>query len=187
MLHTGGLVPLYPLTEGLTQRPFRRLMKRLVDGWAGLIDDPLPGGVREERALLPLPEAIRGAHFPETQEEQAAAPRRLVFDDFFLLEVGLAIRRHREGRRRGLAMNPPGALVRRLRASLSYTLTAGQGRAWGEMRTDTAEPYPMSRLLQGDVGSGKTVVAALAILTAIESGYQAALMAPTEILAAQHF
>ncbi|MBF8287095.1 MAG: ATP-dependent DNA helicase RecG [Candidatus Rokubacteria bacterium] len=186
MLHTGRLVPVYPLTEGLTQRPFRRLMKRLVDGWADQIDDPLPDRVREGRALSPLPQAIRGAHFPETQEEQAAAHRRLVFDDFFLLEVGLAIRRHREGRRRGLAMNPPGALVRRLRASLPYTLTAAQERVWGEIRTDMAEPYPMSRLLQGDVGSGKTVVAALAILTAIESGYQAALMAPTEILAEQH-
>ena len=186
MLHTGRLVPVYPLTEGLTQRPLRRLMKRLVDGWADQLDDPLPERVRVGRALLPLPQAIRGAHFPETQEEQAAAHRRLVFDDFFLLEVGLAIRRHREGRRRGLAMNPPGALVRRLRASLPYTLTAAQERVWSEIRTDMAEPYPMSRLLQGDVGSGKTVVAALAILTAIEAGYQAALMAPTEILAEQH-
>jgi ATP-dependent DNA helicase RecG len=186
MLHTGRLVPVYPLTEGLTQRPFRRLMKRLVDGWADQIDDPLPERVRAGRALLPLPQAIRGAHFPETSVEQVAAHRRLVFDDFFLLEVGLAIRRHHEGRRRGLAMNPPGALVRRLRASLPYTLTAAQERVWGEIRTDMAEPYPMSRLLQGDVGSGKTVVAALAILTAIESGYQAALMAPTEILAEQH-
>jgi ATP-dependent DNA helicase RecG len=186
MLHTGRLVPVYPLTEGLTQRPFRRLMKRLVDGWADQIDDPLPDRVRVGRALLALPQAIRGAHFPETQEEQAAAHRRLVFDDFFLLETGLAIRRHREGRRRGLAMNPPGAFVRRLRASLPYALTAAQERVWGEIRTDIAEPYPMSRLLQGDVGSGKTVVAALAILTAIESGYQAALMAPTEILAEQH-
>jgi len=186
MLHTGRLVPVYPLTEGLTQRPLRRLMKRLVDGWADQIDDPLPARVRSGRALLPLPRAIRGAHFPETQEEHAAAHRRLVFDDFFLLEVGLAIRRQREGRRRGIAMNPAGALVRRLRASLPYTLTAAQERVWGEIRIDMAEPYPMSRLLQGDVGSGKTVVAALAILTAIEAGHQAALMAPTEILAEQH-
>jgi len=186
MLHTGRLVPVYPLTEGLTQRPLRRLMKRLVDGWADQIGDPLPERVRAGRALLSLPQAIRGAHFPETQEEQVAAHRRLIFDDFFLLEVGLAIRRHREGRRRGVAMNPPGALVRRLRASLPYTLTAAQERVWGVIRTDMAEPYPMSRLLQGDVGSGKTVVAALAILTAIEAGYQAALMAPTEILAEQH-
>jgi ATP-dependent DNA helicase RecG len=186
-LHAGRLVPVYALTEGLTQRPLRRLMKRLTDGWAARLEDPLPERVRAARGLVPLSQAIGAAHFPESEAEQAAARRRLVFDDFFLLEVGLAIRRQREGRRRGLAMNPAGGLVRRLRASLPYTLTAAQERVWGEIRTDMAEPYPMSRLLQGDVGSGKTVVAALAILTAIEAGYQAALMAPTEILAEQHF
>ena len=186
-LHAGRLVPVYPLTEGLTQRPLRRLMKRLSDGWAARIEDPLPERVRASRDLVPLSQAIAAAHFPESDTEHAAARRRLVFDDFFLLEVGLAIRRQREGRRRGLAMNPGGALVRRLRASLPYALTTAQERVWSEIRTDMAAPYPMSRLLQGDVGSGKTVVAALASLTAIEAGYQAALMAPTEILAEQHF
>jgi ATP-dependent DNA helicase RecG len=185
-LHAGRLVPVYPLTEGLTQRPLRRLMKRLVDGWADRLEDPLPDRVRAARGLVPLPQAIAAAHFPEDEAEQAAARRRLVFDDFFLLEIGLAIRRQREGRRRGLAMNPGGSLVRRLRTSLPYSLTAAQERVWSEIRTDMAEPYPMSRLLQGDVGSGKTVVAALAALTAIEAGYQAAIMAPTEILAEQH-
>jgi len=185
-LHAGRLVPVYPLTEGLTQRPLRRLMKRLVDGWADRLEDPLPERVRAARGLVSLPQAIAAAHFPETEAEQAAARRRLVFDDFFLLEIGLAIRRQREGRRRGLAMNPSGSLVRRLRASLPYALTSAQERVWSEIRTDMAAPYPMSRLLQGDVGSGKTVVAALAALTAIEAGYQAAVMAPTEILAEQH-
>ena len=186
-LHAGRLVPVYALTEGLTQRPLRRLMKRLADGWAARLEDPLPEGVRAARGLVPLSRAVSAAHFPESEAEQTAARRRFVFDDFFLLEVGLAIRRQREVRRRGLAMNPPGDLVRRLRASLPYSLTAAQERVWSEIRTDMAEPYPMSRLLQGDVGSGKTVVAALAVLTAIEAGYQAALMAPTEILAEQHF
>ena len=185
-LHAGRLVPVYPLTEGLTQRPLRRLMKRLVDGWADRLEDPLPDRVRAARGLVALPQAIAAAHFPENEGEQGAARRRLVFDDFFLLEIGLAIRRQREGRRRGLAMNPGGSLVRRLRASLPYSLTAAQERVWSEIRSDMAEPYPMSRLLQGDVGSGKTVVAALAALTAIEAGYQAAIMAPTEILAEQH-
>jgi len=185
-LHAGRLVPVYPLTEGLTQRPLRRLMKRLVDGWADRLEDPLPDRVRTARGLVALPQAIAAAHFPESEGEQGAARRRLVFDDFFLLEIGLAIRRQREGRRRGLALNPSGSLVRRLRASLPYSLTAAQERVWSEIRSDMAEPYPMSRLLQGDVGSGKTVVAALAALTAIEAGYQAAIMAPTEILAVQH-
>ena len=185
-LHAGRLVPVYPLTEGLTQRPLRRLMKRLVDGWADRLEDPLPDRVRTARGLVALPQAIAAAHFPESEGEQGAARRRLVFDDFFLLEIGLAIRRQREGRRRGLAMNPSGTLVRRLRALLPYSLTAAQERVWSEIRSDMAEAYPMSRLLQGDVGSGKTVVAALAALTAIEAGYQAAIMAPTEILAEQH-
>jgi ATP-dependent DNA helicase RecG len=185
-LHTGRLVPVYPATEGLTQRPLRRLMKRLVDGWADKIEDPLPAAVREKLGLLPLGKAIRGAHFPDTDASQSLARGRLVFDDFFLLEIGLAIRRHREGRRRGLAMNPKGDLARRLLARLPYTLTAAQERVRREIKMDMAEPYPMNRLLQGDVGSGKTVVAALAMVTAIEAGYQAALMAPTEILAEQH-
>ena len=185
-LHTGRLVPVYPATEGLTQRPLRRLMKRLVDGWADQVEDPLPSAVREKIGLPSLGQAIRGAHFPETDAAQALARGRLVFDDFFLLEVGLAIRRHREGRRRGLAMNPKGDLARRLLAGLPYTLTVAQERVWREIKTDMAEPYPMNRLLQGDVGSGKTIVAALAIVTAVEAGYQAALMAPTEILAEQH-
>jgi ATP-dependent DNA helicase RecG len=185
-LHAGRLVPVYPLTEGLTQRPLRRLMKRLVDGWADRLEDPLPERVRAARGLVSLPQAIVAAHFPESDAEQAAARRRLVFDDFFLLEIGLAIRRQREGLRRGLTMNPRGSLVRGLRASLPYSLTSAQERVWSEIRTDMAAPYPMSRLLQGDVGSGKTVVAALAALTAIEAGYQAAIMAPTEILAEQH-
>ncbi len=186
-LHTGRLVPVYGLTQGLTQRPMRSLMKRLVDAHATQVEEPLPDTVRARRRLGPLGTALRAGHFPQTDAEQAAGRRRLAYEDFFLLQLGLAIRRHREGRQRGVAMNPPGALWRRLLGSLPFTLTNAQERVWREIRTDMAAPYPMNRLLQGDVGSGKTVVAALATLTAIEAGYQAALMAPTEILAEQHF
>jgi ATP-dependent DNA helicase RecG len=185
-LHTGRLVPVYGLTRGLTARPMRRLMKRLVDGHVDGLEDPLPEALRVRHRLGPLAEALRAGHFPKTEADYAAARRRLVYDEFLLLQLGLAIRRHRQGRQPGLAMNPPGALARRLLASLPFALTPAQERVWREIRTDMAEPYPMNRLLQGDVGSGKTVVAALAILTAVESGYQAALMAPTEILAEQH-
>jgi ATP-dependent DNA helicase RecG len=185
-IHTGRLVPVYGLTRGLTARPMRRLMKRLVDGYVDGLEDPLPDGLRTRHRLEPLPEALRAGHFPKTESDYAGARRRLVYDEFLLLQLGLAIRRHRQGRQPGLAMNPPGALARRLLASLPFALTSAQERVWREIRTDMAEPYPMNRLLQGDVGSGKTVVAALAILTAVESGHQAALMAPTEILAEQH-
>jgi ATP-dependent DNA helicase RecG len=185
-LHTGHLVPVYGLTRGLTARPMRRLMKRLVDGYVDGLEDPLPDVLRAKHRLVPLPEALRAGHFPKADNDYASARRRLVYDEFLLLQLGLAIRRQRQGRQPGLPMNPPGALARRLLASLSFALTEAQDRVWREIRQDMAEPYPMNRLLQGDVGSGKTVVAALAILTAVEAGYQAALMAPTEILAEQH-
>jgi ATP-dependent DNA helicase RecG len=185
-LHTGRLVPVYGLTRGLTARPMRRLMKRLVDGYVDGLEDPLPAGLLARHRLEPLSLALRAGHFPKTEADYAAARRRLVYDEFLLLQLGLAIRRHRQRRQPGLRMNPPGSLARRLLASLPFALTPAQERVWREIRTDMAEPYPMNRLLQGDVGSGKTVVAALAILTAVESGFQAALMAPTEILAEQH-
>ena len=185
-LHTGRLVPVYGLTRGLTARPMRRLMKRLVDGYVDGLDDPLPDALRARHHLELLSLALRAGHFPKTDADYASARRRLVYDEFLLLQLGLAIRRHRQGRQPGLAMNPPGALARRLLASLPFALTPAQERVWREIRMDMAAPYPMNRLLQGDVGSGKTVVAALAILTAVEAGYQTALMAPTEILAEQH-
>ncbi len=185
-LHAGRLVPVYGLTRGLTQRPMRRLMKQLVDVYADRVEEPLPEALRASRQLQPLSRALQAGHFPESESAQADARRRLVFDDFFLLELGLAIRRQREGRQPGLGMNPPGVLRRRLLDSLPYALTRAQERVWREIRTDMAAPYRMNRLLQGDVGSGKTIVAALAILTAVESGHQAAFMAPTEILAEQH-
>jgi ATP-dependent DNA helicase RecG len=115
-----------------------------------------------------------------------AAHRRLAYEDFLLLQLGLAILRSRTTRTRGIAMNPPGRLVSGLRGGLPWALTGAQERVWDEIRRDMAAPHPMHRLLQGDVGSGKTIVAAMGVLTAIEAGYQAAVMAPTEILAEQH-
>jgi ATP-dependent DNA helicase RecG len=185
-LHVGRLVPVYGLTRGLTQRPLRSLMKRLVDGYAGLVAEPLPEALRARRRLPLLAAALAAVHFPSGEPELSAGRHRLIFDDFFLFQLGLAIRRQREGRQRGLSMNPPGALCDRLLGALPYRLTGAQERVWREIRDDMAAPYPMNRLLQGDVGSGKTVVAALGMLTAIEAGYQAAFMAPTEILAEQH-
>ena len=186
-LHTGRLVPVYSLTEGLPQRALRSLMWRLVDTFASTLPEVLPDGVRQRRGLVGLAQAIREAHFPETDDALAAARHRIAFDEGLLLQLGLAILRSRVARARGVAMNPRGDLVARLRAALPWKLTGAQERAWDEIRRDMAAPYPMHRLLQGDVGSGKTIVAALAVLTAVESGHQAAVMAPTEILAEQHF
>src|SRR6266567_2948452 len=186
-LHTGRLVPVYSTTEGLHQRALRRLMWSIVEQFADGVAEILPEPARTRRRLVALPVALRNAHFPENENALATAHRRLAFDDFLFLQLGLAILRSRTTRARGVALNPPGDLVSRLRAALPYRLTSAQERVWSEIRRDMAAPFPMHRLLQGDVGSGKTVVAALAVLTAIEAGYQAAVMAPTEILAEQHF
>ena len=186
-LHTGRLVPVYSLTEGLPQRPLRTLMWRIVDTFARDVPEALPEAVRERRRLVALPQALSDCHFPGTEAVLATARRRLAFDDFLLLQLGLAILRSRTTRARGVQMSPRGQQVARLRASLPWPLTRAQERVWDEIRRDMAAPHPMHRLLQGDVGSGKTIVAALAVLTAVEAGYQAAVMAPTEILAEQHF
>ncbi len=180
-------MPVYSSTEGLGQRQLRRLMWRIVEAFAAEVPEVLPDAVLARRRLTPLGRAVRDAHFPETEAARTAALRRLAFDDFLYLQLGLAILRSRATRARGLAMDPPGRLVDRLRQALPYRLTGAQERVWSEIRRDMAAPFPMHRLLQGDVGSGKTIVAALAVATAVEAGYQAAVMAPTEILAEQHF
>jgi ATP-dependent DNA helicase RecG len=177
----------YSTTEGLPQRALRALQWRLVEAHAREIVETLPEALRRRRGLPGLSDAVRGAHFPRDEPERQTAMRRLAYEDFLLLQLGLAILRSRTTREQGIAMRPPGTLVAQLREALPWSLTAAQQRVWGEIRHDMAAPYPMHRLLQGDVGSGKTVVAALAVLTAVEAGYQAAVMAPTEILAEQHF
>jgi len=185
-LHTGRLVPVYSTTEGLHQRALRRLMWTIVEQFTPDVPEILSEAVRTRRRLAALPTALRDVHFPENEAALATAHHRLAFDDFLFLQLGLAILRSRTTRARGVALDPPGDLVRRLLAALPYRLTGAQERVWGEIRRDMASPFPMHRLLQGDVGSGKTVVAALGVLTAVEAGYQAAVMAPTEILAEQH-
>jgi ATP-dependent DNA helicase RecG len=185
-IHMGRVVPVYALTEGLTQRPMRNLLHRVVEEYAGRAADVLPAELRRARDLLPAPDAYRAVHFPGTLEAAEAARRRFVFEDFLLLQLGIALRRRQQGVQAGHAIAPPGDLVRRLLAGLPFELTAAQGRVWDEIRADLARPTPMNRLLQGDVGSGKTIVAVMALLTAVEAGYQAVLMAPTEILAEQH-
>jgi ATP-dependent DNA helicase RecG len=186
-LHTGRLVPVYSVTEGLRQGWLRRLMWNLVERFAAQTPETLPEAILTRRRMPPLPRTLRDAHFPETEAALAAARRRVAYEDLLMLQLGFAINRARTAREPGVAMRPRGALAARLRARLPWPLTRAQERVWEEIRRDMAEPHPMHRLLQGDVGSGKTIVAALAVVTAVEAGYQAAVMAPTEILAEQHF
>jgi len=184
----GRLVPVYGLTEGLRAETLRRAVQAVLphlERWS----DPLPEALRQRLALLPRERALRGIHQPTDQADLQASRRRLVFDEFLLLQLGLAQRRQKLCQRPALALAPPPGgddLVGQLRTILPFPLTGAQDRVLAEIRHDLARPQPMARLLQGDVGSGKTVVALAALLCAIEAGCQGALMAPTEVLAEQH-
>ncbi|HEX9717253.1 MAG TPA: ATP-dependent DNA helicase RecG [Actinomycetota bacterium] len=187
MVHTGRITPVHRAAEGITTRTVRELVFRALEQLPP-IPDPLPDDVTRAESLLPFDGAIRKIHFPETQEELTGARERLKFDELFTLELGVAFRKHRvEAAEKGVAHAPEGSLVDRLLATLPFEPTAAQGRAVREIGEAMARPRPMNVLLQGDVGSGKTVVALYAALVAIQSGHQAAIMAPTEVLAGQHF
>ncbi len=186
-IHTGRLVPIYPLTEGLPQTTVRRWVKQALDHYLPEVVEVLPPDVREDWDLVGRPEAIRSFHFPESEDARLLARRRLVFEEFFGLQVALAQRRHEyDHRGQGIAFETDSRLVQRLHELLPFDLTGAQQRVLKEIQRDLAEPVPMNRLVQGDVGSGKTLVALSAMLTVVDAGYQAALMVPTEILAEQH-
>jgi ATP-dependent DNA helicase RecG len=187
-VHTARLVPVYPLTHGLRPRQVRRLMKAFIDRWAGQVDDFLPQELRRRLGLLELPAAIAQAHYPDDAQTKDRARVRLAFDELFLLQLGVMSRKRdwQEGRP-GCPLNVKGPALDRFIKSLPFALTAAQNKVLKEIMTDLQKNQPMSRLLQGEVGSGKTVVATVALLAAAASGYQSAFMAPTEILAEQHF
>ena len=194
LVHFGRLVPIYPLTAGLTQKSMRSLMHGTVETFTPLLRETLPEAVRDAHRLPELAQAMRGAHFPDDgsdlaalNEQRTAFHARLVFEEFFLLELGLAIR-HRAARnaRRDQHYARPNHLGEALLNHLTFRLTAAQQRVLDEILADMRRPFPMNRLIQGDVGSGKTIVALLAMLLAVSNGQQAALMAPTELLAEQH-
>jgi ATP-dependent DNA helicase RecG len=188
-----GIVPDYPVPEGIPPRTFRRWVAAAVAQFSDLVPSTLPAKLTVERKLPPTPEALRRIHCPEAdaepealRERRTAAHERLVLEELYLLEVGLALRHAERAREAGIALDPTRPGVAAALAALPFELTSAQLRAWREIAADLAAPHPMNRLLQGDVGSGKTAVAALAAVAAAECGQQAALMAPTELLAEQH-
>ena len=182
-----GLLPVYPLAAGLTQRAMRGVAEQAISRFAALIPATVPGTARARLGLLPAADAWRAIHLPTSASALEEARRSIVFEELFHLQVGLLIRRRaRATALRGFRTVPPGELTRRFTTRLPYRLTPAQRRVLREIDADLAGPHPMYRLVQGDVGSGKTVVAAAAMLRAVEAGHQAALLAPTEILAEQH-
>ncbi|MGH7496843.1 MAG: ATP-dependent DNA helicase RecG [bacterium] len=192
-LHTGTIIPLYRSSEalgkaGLDSRGLRRLLRLAVDDFAELMADPLPAALKKKYRLVALPAAMAQIHFPENEVLLKAARERLKFDELFFLELFLACRKHAvETEANGIAFTAVGERTWELVEKLPFKLTEAQRRVLREIRADMKSPHPMHRLLQGDVGSGKTVVALIAMLMAVENGFQAALMAPTEILAEQHY
>jgi ATP-dependent DNA helicase RecG len=185
-LNTGRIVPIYPATERLSATQLRRLLHYAFER-LGSVPEPLPAGIRAERNLMSKDVATRLVHFPEDLEQIGDARRRLVFEELFVLQIGLALRkRHIEEDMRGIAHAPDGELAKAFVDSLPFLPTAAQQRAMKEIAADMAKPRPMHRLLQGEVGSGKTLVAVHAAMVAIQSGTQVAIMAPTEVLAEQH-
>jgi ATP-dependent DNA helicase RecG len=186
--HTARLVPVYPLTEGLYPRAVRRLVKEALDSFADRVPDATPASTQERLKLWPLPRALRQMHYPDSLKAAEAARRSLALRELLIIQVGVLKRRRAwqaSGRAHPLTL--PAVALEGFVAALPFALTQAQQRSMAEIADDIARTVPMSRLLEGDVGSGKTVVATAALLAAAVSGCQGAIMAPTEILAEQHY
>ncbi len=187
LIHTGRIVPVYRLTEGLSQRWLRGLIRRTLDASAGQVPEPLPASLRARLGLTGSEDALKSIHFPGSEDDCGDAYRRLVFDEFFLFQLIMARRRAAASGRRPGRQATGEKFFGHLLERLGFSLTGDQERVIAELRKDMASKKPMNRLVQGEVGSGKTLVAAAAMLVCAEAAEQSALLAPTEILAEQHF
>ncbi|OUN01546.1 MAG: hypothetical protein BAA04_06245 [Firmicutes bacterium ZCTH02-B6] len=185
-LHTGRLVPQYPLTEGLTQRLMRRMVRDALAYATGRIQEPLPSLLLTETGLPSKEQALHWLHFPDNPARLVAAQRRLAFEELLLLRCAARLRRSAASAATGWPLPPPGPLVTQWFQRIPFVPTNAQRRAIADIERDLRGRHPMQRLLQGDVGSGKTLVAAYVLLRAAEQGLQAALLAPSDILAQQH-
>ncbi|WP_332968417.1 MULTISPECIES: DEAD/DEAH box helicase [unclassified Microcoleus] len=182
-----SIIPIYPLTKGISNEIIQDAVSSALEVLELLID-PLPQDLRRKHGLMELQEAIANIHQPPDETKLEAARRRLVFDEFFYLQLSFLVRRHRLLARSALTkITPVGSLLEQFYSQLPFSLTFAQRRVINDILNDMTSKTSMNRLVQGDVGSGKTIVAVVAILAAIQSSYQAALMAPTEVLAEQHY
>ncbi|MFA5147070.1 MAG: ATP-dependent DNA helicase RecG [Candidatus Omnitrophota bacterium] len=187
-INVGRIVPIYPLTAEITQRYMRSLTHAALSDYGKALAEKLPTYIIARGRLVDVKFAIRNIHFPTTPDALDKAYRRIVFEEFFLLQLALALKK--KGIKEavaGIAHNVRGELIDTFRDSLPFELTAGQNKAIADIERDMSSTKPMNRLLEGDVGSGKTVVAAHALVLTVQNGFQGAIMAPTEVLARQHF
>lgn len=192
-VHFNRIVPVYPGFERGDQRSFREVAARVAESYAQHLEEPLPEGLRKRLGLMTLPEALRSIHFPQEESDvelldahRSPAHRRLAFDELFFLQLGLGLKRQGVKVEKGIAFNVSPERLAKARGALPFQLTGAQARVIEQISEDMARSEPMNRLIQGDVGSGKTAVALVAALVALQDGYQVAVMAPTEILAEQH-
>jgi ATP-dependent DNA helicase RecG len=192
-LHTGRIVPVYEAAGKVSTRVFRNVLWRLTAA-LGEMEDPLPASVRRRMQLPALAESLRQLHFPPPETDlrllnafRTPAQARLIFEEFFWLQAGLVLKRREERSAAGISFELTERVREQIKKMLPFRPTGAQKRVLGEIARDMASPAPMNRLLQGDVGSGKTIVAAQAAVIAVENGYQTAILAPTEILATQHY
>lgn len=186
-LAANRIVPIYPLTEGVAQARVRRAIWSALQVYGELFEEVLPDDLRQRHRLLPMIAAVRQIHFPDSDAERLAAERRFIFDEFFGLQILLAARKRQADKVKGTVFAKTSGPIAELQSALPYPLTPAQARVIDELAQDMSSDRAMNRLVQGDVGAGKTVVAMAALLIAVRNGYQAALMAPTEILAEQHY
>lgn len=187
-LHTSRIVPIHPATQGIVPRQIRTMVWTALEQWGGQIPDLLPEEIRTRLNLPPLSWSLRRIHFPDDAESLNQARRRLAYEELFRMQCVLALRREElVGELPGVRHQADPAHLAEIRQSIPFDFTGAQVRVIDEIRADMHSPHPMNRLLQGDVGSGKTAVAAAAVVTAVRSGYQVAIMAPTELLAEQHY
>lgn len=186
-LGVGRIVPVYSITEGFTQRFFRQLIKDVLDKYLPKVSDILPYDIRKRYNLLNLAQSLLNIHFPESDELNKSAYTRLAFEEFFLYQIPVLTRKMQKNSKQGVIHTLDGPLFSFLKESLPFKLTPAQHRVLEEIKVDMSAVHPMQRLLQGEVASGKTIVAFLAAAIACDGGFQVAFMVPTEILAKQHY
>ncbi|HHE40701.1 MAG TPA: ATP-dependent DNA helicase RecG, partial [Candidatus Cloacimonetes bacterium] len=180
------ILPLYPLTEGISNKVLRKIVKNVLSQKL-FLDETLPEYIRQTKQLIPLNEALHKIHIPDSEKDIAVSRKRFVFEELFFLELMLARKKVNWHKASGYSMELKKTYTTKLKRALPYILTDAQKRVLNEIVEDMKSPHQMNRLLQGDVGSGKTIISIFAMLLAIENGFQAAIMAPTEILATQHY